>query len=52
MMKMKVTIKKDSAAAKAFKAYLAEKTAFRQAAQNGCAADYARKSSTKFATPV
>jgi hypothetical protein len=51
-MKIKVTIKKDSRAAKAFNAYMAEKAAFRQAAQNGTVRSFAEKKSTQVVTPV
>ena len=41
-MKIKVTIKKDSKAAKVIKAYMAEKEAFRKAAEEGKALEYVR----------
>ena len=51
-MTIKVTIKENSPAAKAFKKYMAEKAAFREAVKSGNAINYAKKSSIKFATPV
>ena len=52
MEKIKVNIKKDSVAAKAFKAFMAEKDAFRQAVQSGNVNSYAKKREAQSAQPV
>ncbi|MEI6950675.1 hypothetical protein V9K67_26060 [Paraflavisolibacter sp. H34] len=51
-MKTKITIKKDSKAAVAIKAYMAEKEAFRKAVQEGRAIDYVRKNPQQFGQTV
>ena len=51
-MNIKVTIKKDSPAEKVFKAYMAEKDAFRKAVQSGEAVTYATTKPVKFAQPL
>lgn len=51
-MKTKITIKKDSPTAEVFKNYMAEKEAFRKAAEAGKAKEYAEQQPEKFAQPV
>lgn len=49
-MKIKVTIKKDSAAAKVVKAFRAQKDAFKQVVQSGKASGYDRSKPRKVAS--
>ena len=51
-MKTKITITTGSDTAKAFAEYIAEKEAFRKAAEAGKANEYAEQNPEKFAQPI
>lgn len=51
-MTIKITIKKDSKAAVAFKKYMADKEAFRKAIRSGNAIPNTKQRPVKLATPV
>jgi hypothetical protein len=51
-MTIRITIKAKSKAARAFKKYLAEKKAFKEAVAKGNARSYAQNSPIKFDLPV
>jgi len=51
-MKIKVTIKPDSKAAKVVKKYMAEKDAFRHAVKSGEAANYIKTNKVKLDSPL
>lgn len=51
-MKIEIAIKQDTPTADVFKEYMAEKEAFRKAAEAGKAVEYAEQQPEKFAQPV
>lgn len=51
-MTIKITIEKDSKAAKAVKALVKQKEELRKAVENGTVAEYVKKNSARFAKPV
>jgi hypothetical protein len=51
-MGIKVTIKPGSKTAHAFKKYMADKAAFKQAVTSGNVTAYVKKSGKKFDTPI
>ncbi|WP_439490460.1 hypothetical protein [Algoriphagus sp.] len=51
-MTIKITIAKDSKAAKAVKALVKQKKELRKAVENGTAEEYVKKNRARFAKPV
>lgn len=51
-MTFKITIEENSVAATKFQEFMAEKKAFREAAEAGKAIEYAIENKKKFATPL
>jgi len=51
-MTIKITLAKDSHAAKAVKALVKQKEELRKAVENGTVEDYVKKSDIRFAKPV